>query len=36
VITSVIATATKHGHDVIGYLAGRARSPDPGLAILLG
>lgn len=36
VITSVIATAAKHGHDVIGYLAGRARSPDPGLAILLG
>jgi len=36
VITSVIATAAKHSHDVIGYLAGRARSPDPGLAILLG
>ncbi len=35
ILTSVIATATKHGHDVIGYLAGRARSPDPGLAILL-
>jgi transposase len=36
VITSVIATADKHSHDIIGYLAGRARSPDPGLAILLG
>lgn len=36
IITSVIATAAKHGHDVIDYLAGRARSPDPGLAILLG
>jgi len=36
VVTSVIATATKHRHDVISYLAGRARSPDPGLAILLG
>ncbi len=35
VLTSVIATATKHGHDVIGYIAGRARSPDAGLAILL-
>ena len=36
IVTSVIATAAKHGHDVIGYLANRARSPDPGLAILLG
>lgn len=36
VVTSVIATAAKHGHDVIGYLASRARGPDPGLAILLG
>lgn len=36
IVTSVIATAAKHGHDVIGYLASRARAPDPGLAILLG
>jgi transposase len=36
IITSVIATAAKNGHDVIAYLAARARSPDPGLAILLG
>lgn len=36
VITSVIATAAKHGHDIIGYLADRARRPDPGLTLLLG
>ena len=36
IVTSVIATAAKNGRDVIDYLAGRARSPDPGLAILLG
>jgi len=35
VITSVIATAAKNGVDAIAYLAARARSPDPGLAILL-
>lgn len=35
VITTVIATASKHGHDVISYLADRARRPDTGLAILL-
>jgi transposase len=35
IVTSVIATAAKHGQDVIGYLADRARGPDPGLAILL-
>ncbi len=35
VITSVIATAAKHGIDPVAYLAQRARSPDPGLAILL-
>jgi hypothetical protein len=29
-------TAAQHGVDAIGYLASRARSPDPGLAILLG
>ena len=34
-ITSVIATAAKHGIDPVAYLAARARSPDPGLAILL-
>ncbi len=36
VITSVLATATKHGIDAVDYLAARARGPDPGLAILLG
>jgi transposase len=36
VITSVIATAAKNGVDAVAYLAARARSPDPGLAILLG
>ena len=36
VLTSIIATAAKHGLDPVDYLAGRARSPDPGLAILLG
>jgi transposase len=36
IVTTVIATAAKQGHDVIDYLAGRARSPDPGLRILLG
>lgn len=34
-IVSVLATAAKHGVDAIAYLAARARSPDPGLAILL-
>jgi transposase len=33
---SVIRTAAQHGVDAIDYLAARARSPDPGLAILLG
>jgi transposase len=36
VITSVIATAAKNGVDAIAYLTARARSPDPGLATLLG
>jgi len=36
VLTSIIATAAKHGLDPVDYLAARARSPDPGLAILLG
>jgi transposase len=36
VITSILRTATQHGHDAVGYLADRARAPDPGLAILLG
>jgi transposase len=36
VITSVIATATKKRRDVIGYLTGLARAPDPGLTTLLG
>lgn len=36
VVTSVIATAAKQHRDVIDYLAARARSPDPGLGILLG
>jgi transposase len=36
VMMSVIRTAAQHGADAIDYLAGRARSPDPGLAILLG
>lgn len=36
IVTTVIATAAKQGRDVIDYLAGRARSPDPGLGILLG
>lgn len=36
VMTSVIATAAKNGVDAVAYLAARARSPDPGLAILLG
>ncbi|MGH9078122.1 MAG: IS66 family transposase, partial [Acidimicrobiales bacterium] len=35
VITSIIATAAKHGVDPVGYLAARARGPDPGLAVLL-
>jgi transposase len=34
-IMSVIRTATQHGVDAIEYLSGRARSPDPGLVILL-
>jgi len=33
---SVIRTAAQHGVDAIDYLTARARSPDPGLAILLG
>jgi transposase len=36
IITSVIATARKNGVDAISYLAAKARSPDPGLAVLLG
>jgi transposase len=36
VMMSVIRTAAQHGVDAIDYLAARARSPDPGLAILLG
>jgi transposase len=36
VLTSIIATAAKHSLDPVDYLAARARSPDPGLAILLG
>jgi len=36
VLTSIIARAGKHGLDPVDYLVGRARSPDPGLAILLG
>lgn len=32
---SIIRTATQHGVDAIEYLTGRARSPDPGLVILL-
>ncbi len=36
IMMSVIRTAAQHGVDAIGYLASRARSPDPGLAILLG
>ena len=33
---SVLRTAAQHGVDGIEYLAARARSPDPGLAFLLG
>jgi transposase len=36
VITSVIATAAKNRRDVIDYLTGLDRAPDPGLAALLG
>ena len=36
IIVSVLATAAKNGVDGLGYLAARARSPDPGLATLLG
>lgn len=36
IMMSVIRTAAQHGVDAISYLASRARSPDPGLAILLG
>ncbi len=36
VITSIIATAAKHGLDPVDYLAARARAPDPALATLLG
>lgn len=36
VMMSVIRTAAQHGVDAIDYLAGRARSPDPGLVLLLG
>jgi len=35
-IVSVLATAAKRGVDGLDYLAARARSPDPGLGILLG
>jgi transposase len=35
VITSILRTATQHGHDAVAYLADRARAPDPGLRILL-
>ncbi|MCU4187534.1 IS66 family transposase [Acidiferrimicrobium sp. IK] len=35
IIASILRTATQHGHDAVGYLADRARAPDPGLAILL-
>ena len=35
IITSILRTATQHGHDAVGYLADRARAPDSGLAILL-
>jgi transposase len=34
-IASIIRTANQHGLDAVDYLAGRARGPDPGLAILL-
>jgi transposase len=33
---SVIRTAAQRGVDAIDYLAARARSPDPGLTVLLG
>ena len=33
---SVIRTAAQHGAGAIDYLAARARSPDPGLAIFFG
>lgn len=33
---SIIRTAAQHGVDAIEYLAARARSPDPGLTVLLG
>jgi len=36
VIVSVLATGAKRGVDGLDYLAAGARSPDPGLAILLG
>ncbi len=36
VITSIIATAGKHGVDAVEYLAARARGPDLDLAVLLG
>jgi len=36
IIVSVLATAAKNGVDGLSYLAARARSPDPGLGILLG
>jgi transposase len=35
IITSILRTAAQHGHDAVGYIADRARAPDPGLAILL-
>jgi len=36
VLTSFIATATKHARDPVDHPVGRTHSPDPGLAILLG
>ncbi|MGH9105112.1 MAG: IS66 family transposase [Acidimicrobiales bacterium] len=35
-MTSIFRTAVQHGVDAIDYLTARARSPDPGLTILLG
>lgn len=36
VMMSVLRTAGQHGVDAIDFLAARARSPDLGLAVLLG
>ena len=36
IISTIMRTAAQHGHDAVAYLADRARSPDPRLAILLG